>query len=190
MCARGRPFHGTAPGAVGGASFKILTATATATARGRVQGIAQEEVPALRALIAAEARRFPRLGRAWREQGPERFAEPLAAALRACPELEIPDRDVAIIQFYALVLYPHVVHSPYGDRLPPAEQLIERGVDMFLEYYRNGWRESAARTWGNPADSDGRPPRTHRLPETTQGPDPLSRIRPLTWCFSCRGGGI
>ena len=26
--------------------------------------------------------------------------------------------------------------------------------------------------------------------ETTQGPDPLSRIRPLTWCFSCRGGGI
>ncbi|MFF3394583.1 TetR/AcrR family transcriptional regulator [Streptomyces sp. NPDC002669] len=112
----------------------------TATARGWVQGIAQEEVLALRALIAAEARRFPQLGRAWREQGPERFAEPLAAALRACPELEIPDMDVAIIQFYALVLYPHVVHSTYGDRLPPAlaEQLIERGVDMFLEYYRNG----------------------------------------------------
>ncbi|MFF8709976.1 TetR/AcrR family transcriptional regulator C-terminal domain-containing protein [Streptomyces sp. NPDC015184] len=68
------------------ASRKILTATA----RGWVQGIAQEEVPALRALIAAEARRFPRLGRAWREQGPERFAEPLAAALRACPELGSP----------------------------------------------------------------------------------------------------
>ncbi|MFF8383881.1 DUF998 domain-containing protein [Streptomyces kanasensis] len=31
------------------------------------------------------------------------------------------------------------------------------------------------------------PALTHK---TTQGPDPLSRIRPLTWCFSCRGGGI
>lgn len=132
------------------ASLKILTATATA--RGWVQGIAQEEVPALRALIAAEARRFPRLGRAWREQGPERFAEPLAAALRACPELEIPDMDVASIQFYALVPYPHVVHSTYGDRLPlaQAEQLIERGVDMFLEYYRNGQGGSATRTKGEP----------------------------------------
>ncbi|MGW2178474.1 TetR/AcrR family transcriptional regulator C-terminal domain-containing protein [Streptomyces sp. NPDC001732] len=111
-----------------------------ATARGWVQGVAQEEVLALRALIAAEARRFPRLGRAWREQGPERFAEPLGAALRACPELEIPDMEVAIIQFYALVLYPHVVHSTYGDRLSPTltEQLIERGVDMFLGYYRAG----------------------------------------------------
>lgn len=27
-------------------------------------------------------------------------------------------------------------------------------------------------------------------PETSQGPDPLSRIRPLTWCSFSRGGGI
>jgi hypothetical protein len=26
--------------------------------------------------------------------------------------------------------------------------------------------------------------------ETTQGPDPISRIRPLTWSYGCRGGGI
>ncbi|MFF4384924.1 TetR/AcrR family transcriptional regulator [Kitasatospora sp. NPDC001547] len=109
-----------------------------ATARGWVQGIAQDDVLRLRTLIAAETRRFPSLGRAWREQGPERFAEPLGTALHATPDLEIPDLEVAIIQFYALVLYPHVVHSTYGDRLSPdlTERLIERGVDMFLAYYR------------------------------------------------------
>ncbi|MFI8849867.1 TetR/AcrR family transcriptional regulator [Streptomyces sp. 891-h] len=110
----------------------------TATGRRWVEGIAQDDILALRALIAAEARRFPQLGRAWREQGPDRFAEPLGAALRDCEDLEIPDMDVAIIQFYALVLYPHIVHSAYGQRLDAAltERLIDSGVDMFLTHYR------------------------------------------------------
>ncbi|MFG3254894.1 TetR/AcrR family transcriptional regulator [Streptomyces sp. NPDC048172] len=109
-----------------------------AAARGWVEGIAQDEVLALRALIAAESHRFPQLGRAWRTQGPDRFAEPLAAALKSRADLDIPDMEVAILQFYALVLYPHIVHSGYGDRLAPelAERLVERGVDMFLGYYR------------------------------------------------------
>ncbi|MGC4945618.1 TetR/AcrR family transcriptional regulator [Streptomyces sp. DT224] len=109
-----------------------------AAARGWVQGIAQDEVLALRALIAAESGRFPQLGRAWRTQGPDRFAGPLAAALESSAELDISDMEVAILQFYALVLYPHVVHSAYGERLTSelAERLVERGVDMFLAYYR------------------------------------------------------
>ncbi|MCP2342137.1 TetR/AcrR family transcriptional regulator [Actinomadura rupiterrae] len=109
-----------------------------ATARQWVGGMAQPEILALRGLIAAEARRFPDLGRAWREQGPERFAEPLAAALSAREDLAIPDMDLALVQFYALVLYPHIVHSAYGDRLDPAftDALITSGVDMFLTYYR------------------------------------------------------
>jgi AcrR family transcriptional regulator len=110
----------------------------TATARDWAEGIAQPDVLALRALIAAEARRFPELGRAWREQGPDRFAQPLAAALSARDDLDIPDMDLAIIQFYALVLYPHIVHSAYGDKLDSGltEALITKGVDMFLTYYR------------------------------------------------------
>lgn len=110
-----------------------------AAARGWVEGIAQEEVLALRALIAAESDRFPQLGRAWRTQGPDRFAEPLAAALRFSEELDIPDMEVAILQFYALVLYPHIVHSAYGERLGPGltGRLVDRGVDMFLAYYRS-----------------------------------------------------
>lgn len=109
-----------------------------ATARKWVEGIVQPEVLALRALITAESRRFPELGRAWRRNGPDRFAEPLAAALGARDDLEIADMDVALIQFYALVLYPHIVHSFYGDRFTPrfTEDLITTGVDMFLTYYR------------------------------------------------------
>ncbi|WP_214325789.1 TetR/AcrR family transcriptional regulator [Nonomuraea sediminis] len=111
-----------------------------ATARGWVEGLAQPEVLALRALITAEARRFPELGRAWREQGPDRFAEPLAAALGAREDLRVPDMELAIIQFYALVLYPHIVHSAYGERLDPrlTDDLITSGVAMFLTYYRRG----------------------------------------------------
>ncbi|SPL90787.1 Transcriptional regulator, TetR family [[Actinomadura] parvosata subsp. kistnae] len=41
-----------------------------ATAREWVEGIAQPDVLALRALITAEARRFPELGRLWRRHGP------------------------------------------------------------------------------------------------------------------------
>lgn len=116
-----------------------------ATARSWVEGIGRPDVLALRALIAAEARRFPDLGRAWRRQGPDRFAEPLAEALRDCADLRIPDMDVALVQFYALVLYPHIVHSAYGERLDPefTEALITTGVDMFLTYYRER-SESAA----------------------------------------------
>ncbi|AQZ60625.1 TetR family transcriptional regulator [[Actinomadura] parvosata subsp. kistnae] len=109
-----------------------------ATAREWVEGIAQPDVLALRALITAEARRFPELGRLWRRHGPDRFAEPLATALAARDDLDIPRMELAIVQFYALVLYPHIVHSAYGDRLDPGftDELITTGVDMFLKYYR------------------------------------------------------
>ena len=110
----------------------------TATARSWVEGLGRPDVLALRGLIAAEARRFPELGRAWRKRGPDRFAEPLAEVLGACGELSIPDMDLAVMQFYALVLYPHIVHSAYGETLDPelAEALVTTGVDMFLRYYR------------------------------------------------------
>ncbi|WP_246005293.1 hypothetical protein [[Actinomadura] parvosata] len=69
---------------------------------------------------------------------PDRFAEPLATALAARDDLDIPRMELAIVQFYALVLYPHIVHSAYGDRLDPGftDELITTGVDMFLKYYR------------------------------------------------------
>ena len=53
-------------------------------------------------------------------------------------QLAMPDIDLACIQLYALVLYPHLVHSAYGQTLSPhtTSDLITTGVDMFLNYYR------------------------------------------------------
>jgi AcrR family transcriptional regulator len=108
------------------------------TARGWVRGLVDRDISALRALITAEARRFPELGRAWRERGPDRFAGPLTEALNQRNDLRIPNMDLALVQFYALVLYPHIVHSAYGDTLNEdfTDELITTGVDMFLSYYR------------------------------------------------------
>jgi hypothetical protein len=50
---------------------------------------------------------------------------------RAQPEL-------AVIQFYALTVYPHVVRSMFGISLDPqaTEELLTSGVNTFLCYYR------------------------------------------------------
>ncbi|TDO58276.1 hypothetical protein EV651_110312 [Kribbella sp. VKM Ac-2571] len=49
----------------------------------------------------------------------------------------MPDVDTAILQLYALVLYPHLVASTCSDTLDPhtTQRLIDTGVDMFLQYY-------------------------------------------------------
>ncbi|GAA3513818.1 TetR/AcrR family transcriptional regulator [Actinocatenispora rupis] len=119
-----------------------IRAVLVRTARGWVDGITRSDLPALRALIAAESRRFPHLGRAWRAHGPDRFAKPLAEALSRQPDLSIPDPDLAVMQYYSLVLYPHIVHAAYGDRLDAdlTDRLITTGVDMFLTYYRTAPR--------------------------------------------------
>jgi TetR/AcrR family transcriptional regulator, mexJK operon transcriptional repressor len=108
------------------------------TAEGWVEGIAQPDVLALRALIAGEGRRFPELGQAWQEKGPARFTAVLSAALSEHDGLDIPDMRLAVIQFYALVLYPHIIHSAYGETFDAetTQALIDKGVDMFLRYYR------------------------------------------------------
>ncbi|MFF5209275.1 TetR/AcrR family transcriptional regulator [Streptosporangium sp. NPDC000396] len=110
------------------------------TARSWVKGMIQPDVLSLRHLVVNEVRRFPELGRAWQLHGPDRAKPALSDTFRklnAEGRLEIPDVDLAIIQFYALVLYPHLIHSAYGVTLPPAttDALINTGVDMFLAYY-------------------------------------------------------
>jgi TetR/AcrR family transcriptional repressor of mexJK operon len=110
------------------------------TARGWVAGMAQPQVLALRALVASEAERFPELGAAWKAYGPDPTSDLLVAEFRkrvGRGELDIPDIDLAVVQLYALVLYPHFVHIAYGERIVDerAHELIERGVDMFLTYY-------------------------------------------------------
>ena len=113
----------------------------TSTARVWVKGVSQPTVLSLRNLVTGELRRFPELGRAWQAGGPGRFFPMLAEVLTDLAErgeLDIPDIDVAVIQLFALTLYPHLVFSSYGSRVDPelSETLIVKGVDMFLRYYR------------------------------------------------------
>jgi TetR/AcrR family transcriptional regulator, mexJK operon transcriptional repressor len=113
------------------------------TARGWVAGMAQPQVLALRALVASEAQRFPELGRAWKANGPDLTSAILAEEFRKrgeAGELAIPDVELALVQLYALVLYPHFTHAAYGERIDEqrTHDLITRGVDMFLAYYSAG----------------------------------------------------
>jgi TetR/AcrR family transcriptional repressor of mexJK operon len=110
------------------------------TAQGWVAGMAQPQVLALRALVASEAQRFPELGQAWKANGPDLTSEILADEFRKrvdAGELDIPDIELALVQLYALVLYPHFAHAAYGERIDEkrTQDLISRGVDMFLAYY-------------------------------------------------------
>ncbi|MFL5997623.1 MAG: TetR/AcrR family transcriptional regulator [Streptomyces sp.] len=99
-----------------------------------------KDVIALRNLVAAEQHRFPELGRAWNSHGPEGHHPAVAGALRTLADqgrLAIPDLEVAIIQLYALLVFPHMVFSTYGTHMDESltDRLIVSGVDMFLGHY-------------------------------------------------------
>ncbi|GAA4339985.1 AcrR family transcriptional regulator [Actinomadura luteofluorescens] len=110
------------------------------TAHAWVDSMTSPDMVALRRLVAGEVRRFPELGAAWRHHGPDHARPALEAEfnrLIAAGRLTMPDMETAILQLYALVLYPHLVHGTYGTTLDPktTDRLIDSGVDMFLAYY-------------------------------------------------------
>ncbi|MFF4728752.1 hypothetical protein ACFY3M_26035 [Streptomyces mirabilis] len=49
----------------------------------------------------------------------------------------MPDIEVAVLQLYSLLLYPHLVFSAYGTDIDDSltDRLITSGVDMFLGQY-------------------------------------------------------
>ncbi len=133
---------GDAPGQAlsGLADDGDLCETLTAVARGWVAGITRPEVTDLRLLVIGTSRRFPDLARKWLERSPQRFAPVIASALRDLSrrgDLDVPDPDLAVIQFYALTVYPHIIRSMFGISLDQraTEDLLTSGVDMFLSYY-------------------------------------------------------
>jgi AcrR family transcriptional regulator len=98
------------------------------------------DVLAMRNLVSRELHRFPELGTAWQRQAPGHHHPAVGGALQqlaAEGRLTIPDLEVAIIQLYSLLLYPHLVFSSYGTTLDPdlSERLITQGVEMFLNHY-------------------------------------------------------
>lgn len=113
----------------------------TAMARDWVHGTrANPDVLALRNVVSRELHRFPELGAAWQHAGPERHHPAVADALRRLVDrgrLDIPDTEVAILQLYSLLPFPHLVFSTYGTAIDDGltDRLITSGVDMFLGHY-------------------------------------------------------
>ncbi|MFE9437971.1 TetR/AcrR family transcriptional regulator [Streptomyces sp. NPDC006602] len=98
------------------------------------------DVLAMRNLVARELHRFPDLGAAWQHQAPAGHHPAMAGALEqlvAKGRLTIPDIEVAIIQLYSLLLFPHLVFSTYGTEPSTdlTDRLIAHGVEMFLGHY-------------------------------------------------------
>lgn len=117
-----------------------LRETLTAVARGWIEGITRPEVTDLRLLVIGVSFRFPVLARKWLERSPQRFAPVIADILRDLShrgDLDVPDPELAVIQFYALTVYPHIIRSMFGVQLDQrvTEDLLTSGVDMFLSYY-------------------------------------------------------
>ncbi|WP_067466742.1 TetR/AcrR family transcriptional regulator [Nocardia amamiensis] len=115
------------------------------TARALVAAATDPSRLALRNLVTGELRRFPQLGRAYRESGPTRSGAALGEVFGdLCDrgQLEIADIDVAVIQFFGLTIYPHLIVGSMGAGLPQdfADRLITDGVDLFLGRYRIGRR--------------------------------------------------
>ncbi|WP_194293330.1 TetR/AcrR family transcriptional regulator C-terminal domain-containing protein [Actinomadura macrotermitis] len=57
--------------------------------------------------------------------------------LRARRRLPIADTEMAVIQFFGLTVYPHLITGSFGTSLPEdrTARLIDNGVDMFLKTY-------------------------------------------------------
>lgn len=109
--------------------------------RAWVAGIAATDMISLRNLVVGEARRFPELGEAWRERGPQRFHPVIAEALgqlTAQRRLSIHDIDLAVLQLSGLVVSPNLIYGAYGDPVDAEtrDRLITSGVDMFVNQYR------------------------------------------------------
>ncbi|WP_418957936.1 TetR/AcrR family transcriptional regulator [Streptomyces tritici] len=113
----------------------------TAAGRAWVRAVrTNDEVRALRTLVAAELHRFPELGRAWQGHGPAGHHPAVADALRALADrgrLEIPDLEVAVLQLYSLLVFPQLVFEQYGTELDEdlGDRLVVDGVEMFLRRY-------------------------------------------------------
>ncbi|SEG74909.1 transcriptional regulator, TetR family [Actinacidiphila yanglinensis] len=137
------PLGDTLVGAVDGlADGDDLRTVLVAAARAWVTEVRQNpDTLAVRNLVAREAHRFPELDAAWREGGGPGVHHPAAGAalarLAAAGRLEIPDLEVAILQLYSLLVFPHLVFSAYGTGVDDdlADRMVTGGVDMFLSRY-------------------------------------------------------
>jgi AcrR family transcriptional regulator len=98
----------------------------------------------LRRLVIGEAGRFPELGRAYEQEGPQRAINALTTAfqrLAAKAQLRLEDPELAAAQFNYLVVSIPLNHAMFtGDDRPPKKHVIQQYADnavrVFLAAYR------------------------------------------------------
>lgn len=106
---------------------------------------------ALHKLIVAQASHFPQIGRAFVEAGPRVLQNEVTALLREAVRLgllQIPDIDLAAIQFLSLVRGDLPLNWALSlERIPQAqvEALIEGGIRVFMAAYGKPAEQAAAR---------------------------------------------
>ncbi|MCG5212923.1 TetR/AcrR family transcriptional regulator [Streptosporangium sp. KLBMP 9127] len=112
------------------------------TARALVAAATDPSRLALRNLVTGELRRFPELGQAYQRSGPAHSADALGEVFDDLSErgqLAVADVEIAVIQFFSLIIYPHLIVGSFGSALRQdlADRLITDGVDLFLSRYRS-----------------------------------------------------
>jgi TetR/AcrR family transcriptional regulator, mexJK operon transcriptional repressor len=112
----------------------------TRAARALVSAATDPSRLALRNLVTGGLRRFPELGTAYQRRGPARSAAAFGELLGDLCErgqLTVDDVEVAVIQFFGLTIYPHLIVRSFGGALPDdlADRLLTDGVDLFLSRY-------------------------------------------------------
>src|SRR3954454_6285722 len=112
-------------------------------ARRQLAKVMQPQLLHLRRLVIGEAARFPDLGRAFHEQGPERTIAALAAAFKGLAErgaLQLDDPQLAAAHFNWLIMsIPLNQAMLLGQDEPPDPAELDRyadaGVRVFLAAY-------------------------------------------------------
>jgi TetR/AcrR family transcriptional regulator, mexJK operon transcriptional repressor len=145
------------------AETRDLEKDLTALARQFVTSLTRPEVLRLRRLVIAEADRFPELGRAYYERGPERVHAMLAASLHELADrklLTVADPVLAANHFTWLITsvpVNRVMFCGAGEHFPAAEldRFADEAVRVFLAAYRPPTRATRA-TKATRAGTSGR----------------------------------
>jgi TetR/AcrR family transcriptional repressor of mexJK operon len=112
-------------------------------ARFFLKGVMQPNVLRLRRLVIGESARFPELGEAFYDLGPQRAAEQLATALSELSAehgLHVPDPVLAAQEFLCLTLSiplerAMMLGDEYGLTEADLERYADEGVRVFLRAY-------------------------------------------------------
>ena len=109
--------------------------------------ITEPQVISLLRVVLSGVAQFPELGRTYWQEGPGRARDMLVQYLTDLArrgELDVPDPDLAAMQFIGIVTGPFLLPLLLGARDAPAEEEIDRAVDSAVAKFLAGLRPKGA----------------------------------------------